>query len=70
MDLQPEVLASIIKVAGKWSLNMATTPHPTEKPSVKATPQPGEITRDLENHFNWAFSYLEKYLQEYLSRSL
>ena len=70
MDLQPEVLASVIEVAGKWSLNMATTPHPIEKPSAKATPQPDEITRDLENHFNWAFSYLEKYVQEYLSRSL
>jgi hypothetical protein len=69
MDLQPEVLASIIKVAGKWSLSIATNPHPTEKPRAKEALQPGEITRDLETHFNWAFSYLEKYMQDYTSKS-
>ena len=69
MDLQPEIIASIIEVAGKWSLSMATTPHPIENPSVKATPHPGEVTKDLETHFNWAFSYLEKYMQEYTSKS-
>ena len=35
MDLSPEVLASIVNVAGKWSLSMATTPHPTENPTAK-----------------------------------
>jgi hypothetical protein len=68
MDLSPEVLASIIGTAGKWSLSMATTPHPAEKPRAKEAPQPGEITRDLEAHFNWAFTYLEKYMQDYSSR--
>ena len=52
MDLSPEVLASIINTAGKWSLSMATSAHPTEKPRAKEALQPGEITRDLEAHFN------------------
>ena len=65
MDLSPEVLASIINVAGKWSLSMASTPHSIENPRAKANLQPAEITRDLETHFNWAFSYLEKYLRNY-----
>ena len=68
MDLSPEVLASIISTAGKWSLNMATSAHPTEKPRAKEALQPSEITRDLETHFNWAFSYLEKYMQDYSFR--
>jgi hypothetical protein len=68
MDLSPEVLASIINTAGKWSLSMATSAHPTEKPRAKEALQPSEITRDLETHFNWAFSYLEKYMQDYPSR--
>jgi hypothetical protein len=70
MDLSPEALAAIINVAGKWSSKMATTPHPTENPRAKATSQPSEISRDLETHFNWAFSYLEKYVREYGAKSL
>ena len=67
-NLSSEVLASIVATAGKWSLNMATAAHPAEKPRAKEALQPNEITRDLENHFNWAFSYLEKYMQDYYSR--
>ena len=68
MDLSAEVLASIINTAGRWSLNMATSAHPNEKPRAKEALQPGEITRDLETHFNWAFRYLEKYTQDYFSK--
>jgi len=28
MDLSPEVLASIVSTAGKWSLNIAASAHP------------------------------------------
>jgi predicted RNA-binding protein with RPS1 domain len=65
MDLSPEVLASIVSVDGKWSLSIATTPHSREHPHAKANLQLGEITRDLETHFNWAFSCLQKYLRNY-----
>jgi hypothetical protein len=68
MDLSPEVLASIVSTAGKWSLNIAASAHPAEKPRPIEALQSGEITRDLETHFNWAFSYLEKYMQDYYSR--
>jgi len=67
MDLSHEVLASIIKVAGDWSLKMTATQHPSENPVADKIPKSEEISRELETHFNWAFSYLEKYIHEYTS---
>jgi|PlaIllAssembly_1097288.scaffolds.fasta_scaffold439652_1 hypothetical protein len=69
MDLSPEVLASIINIAGTWSLKIADTRHPSENPLGDRFPQSSEISRELVNHFNWAFSYLEGYMQEYASKS-
>ena len=43
MELSPEVLASIINTAGKWSLSMATSAHPTEKPRAKEVLQQAKL---------------------------
>ena len=66
--LPPEVLSAIVKVSGKWAFSMATTPHPAEKPRVYIPPQPSEVSGELKTHFEWAFSYLESYIQQYLSK--
>ena len=67
--LSPEVLSTIVVVSGNWALSMATTPHPAEKPRIPIPPSPAEISGELKTHFEWAFSYLESYIQQYLPTS-
>jgi hypothetical protein len=61
MRLSPEVLASIIKVAGDWALGMASMPN-NDNP-----PQPSQMSGELESDFEWAFKYLSSYIMDYVS---
>jgi len=62
MALSPEVLASIIEVAGDWALGVASTPEVTGH-----VPQPTQKSEEMEKYFNWAFNYLSSYVTDYLS---
>jgi len=64
MSLPPEVLASIVKVAGDWALGMASSPELDGEPI-----QPSQMSDELQEHFNFAFNYLSKYIDDYLSVS-
>jgi hypothetical protein len=52
--LSQEVLAAIIKVAGKWAIGMATTPSNV----TKQPPQPSQLSDELAEDYDWAFNFL------------
>jgi len=58
--LPPEVLSSIINVAGNWALGMANTPD-----------NQGSITKfctELEEYYEAEFNFLSRRAEEYFSR--
>jgi len=57
MAMSPEVQASIIRVAGDWALGMASSPEPDGEPI-----QPSQMSDELEQHFNFAYRFLIRYL--------
>jgi len=60
MEFSQEVLASIIKVAGDWSLGMASTPD-------NGPPQPSHMSGELQDYFEHSFNYLTGIIGEYVS---
>ena len=61
MRFSPEVVASIVSVAGNWSLGLASSPNPDDN----EPPQPSQMSDEMEQHFAWAFDYLIGYVETY-----
>jgi len=53
MPLPPEVLASIIKVAGQWAVELTNAPRSREEGH-----DPSSMEPELRINFAWAYSYL------------
>ena len=64
MVISREIRAAIIKVAGDWAVALASVPKFDPDTDKYERLQPGEMSDELENHFDYAYKFLTEYLRE------